>query len=247
MKRAVTLFWVAVLFLGIYVLKSRIAHAADQAIHGPYTVAERLQQYGAIVAGRLAQDFARAGVAYPPTRMTLVILKQEKQMQLYAGSANGGERFIHTFPILAASGHAGPKLREGDWQVPEGIYGVESLNPNSTYHLALHVNYPNSFDRQHAQADGRTQLGGDIMIHGSNVSIGCVALGDSAAEDIFVLAAKVGLPRVLLLFCPMDLRTAHPVSVNVESPPWTSELYAKLQAELKNLPAPATSNGNLPE
>ena len=69
------------------------------------------------------------------------------------------------YPILAASGVLGPKLREGDKQVPEGIYGAEALNPNSKFHLSIRLNYPNTFDRRMAQSDGRTQLGGDIMIH----------------------------------------------------------------------------------
>ncbi len=73
-----------------------------------------------------------------------MILKQERRVELYAQNsvAESSWRFIRSYPILAASGHLGPKLREGDWQVPEGIYAVESLNPNSHYHLALHVDYP---------------------------------------------------------------------------------------------------------
>lgn len=74
---------------------------------------------------------------------------------------------IKSYPILAASGSIGPKLRESDMQVPEGVYQIESLNPNSQFHLSLRVNYPNEFDREQARIDGRAQLGGDIMIHGS--------------------------------------------------------------------------------
>jgi hypothetical protein len=231
---------VAGLFVGIglFLLKGRLAHAADQAIHGPYSVAERLQEYGATVEARLAPDFAHAGVPYPPAQLTLVVLKQEKELQVYAAAPDGAERFIRAYPILAASGHAGPKLAEGDEQVPEGIYAVESLNPNSAYHLALHVGYPNAFDRTQAAADGRANLGGDIMIHGSDVSIGCVAMGDAAAEDLFVLAAKVGLPHVRLLFAPADLRVADYLLNNSNEPPWTSKLYTQLKLELMTLPSP---------
>jgi len=237
MRKSVVLVGLVV-GIGLFALKGRIAHAADQTIHGPYSVAERLQEYGTMVDTRIGPDFARAGVPYPPVAVTLLVLKQERQLQVYAAATDGNPRFIRAYPILAASGHAGPKLAEGDGQVPEGIYAVESLNPNSSYHLALHVGYPNAFDRAQAAADGRTQLGGDIMIHGSNVSIGCVAMGDAAAEDLFVLAAKVGLTRVRLIFSPLDFRVAnHLLNYNAQ-PEWIPELYTQLKLVLKSLPPP---------
>src|SRR5690606_4961 len=98
-------------------------------------------------------------------------------------------RFVRALPVLAASGRVGPKLQYGDYQVPEGFYRIEALNPNSRFHLALRVNYPNAFDRAEAAREGRTHLGGDIMIHGSNASVGCLAMGDVVSEDLFVLAA----------------------------------------------------------
>ena len=60
----------------------------------------------------------------------------------------------------AFSGTLGPKLREGDGQIPEGIYGIGYLNPNSSYYLSLKVTYPNASDRARAKKDGRTNLGG---------------------------------------------------------------------------------------
>src|SRR5436190_607476 len=82
----------------------------------------------------------------------------------------GAWRFVREYPVMAASGGRGPKLREGDGQVPEGMYTIDWLNPNSSYHLSMHVDYPNAFDRAHAADDGRTALGGAIMIHGRDVS-----------------------------------------------------------------------------
>ena len=78
----------------------------------------------------------------------------------------------------------GPKLREGDRQVPEGVYTIANMNPNSISHLSLALSYPNDFDRARAAEDGRADntLGGSIMIHGGSGSIGCMAVGDEAAE-----------------------------------------------------------------
>ena len=69
-----------------------------------------------------------------------------------------------------------------DGQIPEGIYGIGYLNPNSSYYFSLKVTYPNASDRARAKADGRTNLGGDIMIHGQAVTIGCVPVGDDAID-----------------------------------------------------------------
>jgi len=128
-------------------------------------------------------------------------------------------------------------LREGDQQVPEGIYSIESLNPNSSYHLSLRVNYPNVFDREQAAREGRTNLGGDIMIHGGAVSVGCLAMGDEAAEDLFVLAADTGLTNITVILSPVDFRKGQRVPQTGAVPPWTASLYQTIQSNLYGLPA----------
>ena len=57
-----------------------------------------------------------------------------------------------------------------------------------------------------SKADGRTNLGGDIMIHGKAVTIGCVPVGDDAIEDIFYLASAVGIKNVSVIIAPYDMR-----------------------------------------
>jgi hypothetical protein len=196
------------------------------------TVADRLAQYEDEVRERLAADFKRAGVAWPATRLTFLAFKEERRLEVWAGAeTDGAWRHIKTYPIKAASGAAGPKLREGDMQVPEGFYGIESLNPNSRYHLALRINYPGEFDRARAREDGRARLGGDIMIHGKAVSAGCLAMGDAAAEELFVMSALAGIKNIRVLLCPRDLRRL-PANTPPDSPPWLRELYAALQKEV---------------
>jgi murein L,D-transpeptidase YafK len=144
---------------------------------------------------------------------------------------------VRSYPIRAASGVLGPKLRQGDRQVPEGLYRIELLNPNSRFHVSLRVNYPNQFDRRMAVSEGRARLGGDIMIHGNRVSIGCLAMGDAAAEDLFVLAADTGLQRIDVILAPVDLRY-RPRPATPDLPGWISTLYADIRAALAALPAP---------
>jgi hypothetical protein len=204
------------------------------------TVSDRVQEFGEVVDARLAPLFRAAGVAYPPPALLLVGLKHERELQIYAKNEAGKFKFVHRYPVLAASGQAGPKLRQGDYQVPEGFYKIHLLNPNSRFHLSLRVNYPNAFDQEKAELEGRTDLGGDIMIHGSNVSVGCLAMGDPAAEDLFVLAARTGLPKIEVLLVPHDFRNralaeAKPPTL---TPAWTSELWKRLAGRLEALPAP---------
>jgi hypothetical protein len=199
---------------------------------GKSTTAERVATYGEAVKARLAPACQAQGVAYPPPRFTLIGLKAEKRLELWAPDASGQPRLIKAYPILAASGGAGPKLREGDQQVPEGLYAIESLNPNSRFHLALRVNYPNADDRRRAQTDGRTQLGGDIMIHGSNASIGCLAMGDPAAEELFVLAALTGPANIQVILSPVDFRQSDTVALPKGLPAWVPALHAQIKAEL---------------
>lgn len=204
---------------------------------GGATVAQRLEQYGPTARERLKPFFDKAGVDYPPSELVLIGIKDRRQLELLAAGADGKFRHVRSYPIIAASGHLGPKLLEGDRQVPEGLYGIESLNPNSMFHLSLRVNYPNDDDRRRAAMDGRSNLGGDIMIHGSDASVGCLAMGDEAAEDLFVLAADVGLDNIELILTPVDFRTSSlPAEFDsTDAPPWTAELYDEIRERLGQL------------
>ena len=48
------------------------------------------------------------------------------------------------------------------------------------------------------------------MIHGGAASIGCLAIGDEAVEELFVLAALTGLDHIELVIAPSDLAGASP-------------------------------------
>lgn len=204
------------------------------------TIDDRVAEFGDIVGTRLAPLFDAAGVPYPPAAVTLIGLKRERLLEVHAARSDGLFRLVCTYPILAASGSPGPKLREGDRQVPEGIYSVPELNPNSLFHLALRLDYPNDFDSAHGAADGREDLGSDIMIHGDARSRGCLAMGDQAAEDLFVLAALTGIGNIRVILAPEDFRLVDP-RVPADAPPWTPELYALIKRELVNYPAPQGS------
>ncbi|MBI5543771.1 MAG: L,D-transpeptidase family protein [Deltaproteobacteria bacterium] len=176
-----------------------------------------------------------AGVAMPANRLWLVAIKDAKRLDLYGQDAAGRRVQVRSWAVLAASGGAGPKLREGDRQVPEGVYRIDQLNPNSAYHLSLRIDYPNAVDRAQAARDGRQRLGGDIFIHGKDVSVGCLAIGDEAIEELFWLAATVGKDAFTVVIAPTDLRRGPPPGPR--GPAWILDLYRDLQRELEQFPA----------
>jgi hypothetical protein len=204
----------------------------------PRTIEDVMAALGAPVERRLRPAFKRAGVAFPPRDLTLLALKEEKRLELYTSGGNGNHHFILSYPILAASGTAGPKLREGDKQVPEGFYRIELLNPNSRYHLSLRVDYPNAADIERARFDGRdlAVLGGDIMIHGGTESIGCLAIGDPAIEELFLIVARTGLDNVRLIIAPRDPRQKRMHATPEHGPLWTAELHDQLRRQIARLP-----------
>ena len=138
------------------------------------------------------------------------------------------------YPMTAFSGKLGPKLREGDGQIPEGIYRVEYMNPNSRFYLSFKVSYPNDFDKEMAKRDGRVNLGGDIMIHGSDGTVGCVPIGDDAIEDVFYLVAKVGLKNVEIVIAPYDMRKGRNTELErAVTLPWYPDLCNEIAAALR--------------
>ena len=212
-------------------LRRRLSELA-RILRGKKTIAQRVAQYGEAVRARLSPRFDEIGVRYPPRKLTFVGLKHERLLEVWASRDGRRYRLLRAYPILGASGTLGPKLREGDRQVPEGLYRIESLNPNSLYHLSLRVNYPNHFDRAKGKLEGRRDLGGDIMIHGGDLSIGCLAMGDETVEDLFVLAAETGIENVSVILSPVDFRIRRLPQELPEAPAWTPELYGRIRQEL---------------
>jgi murein L,D-transpeptidase YafK len=230
----------------VLLLAAAVVAAGSYALYIRFralTVGDALRMYGAGARMRLAPYFRRASVAYPPKRFALLAFKKERRVSLWAGDAKTW-RFIRSYPILAANGKAGPKLRQGDYQVPEGLYRIAWLNPASSYHLSMKVDYPNAFDRRQAALDGRTRLGGDIFIHGKNVSIGCIAVGDPAIEELFTLAADAGPHAIRVIIAPNDLRAAG-APLAESTPAWVASLYRSIAAALADFPIWMESNSSM--
>jgi murein L,D-transpeptidase YafK len=132
---------------------------------------------------RLAQ---RAGLKHPVPRIYFRAHKAEMELEIWGGTSLAKPlKLLAAYPIAGMSGSLGPKRREGDLQAPEGFYFIDRFNPRSSFHLSLGINYPNASDRI---LSDRQKPGGDIFIHGSDVSIGCLAMTDEMIKEIYSLA-----------------------------------------------------------
>lgn len=167
------------------------------------------------------------------------IFKREGVMELWMKK---GERFslFEIYPICSQSGDLGPKVMEGDRQAPEGFYPftVKQLHPNSRYHLAINMGYPNAYDK----AKGRT--GNFLMIHGACESIGCYALTNDNIEEFYRLseaAFRNGQDVIEVHAFPfrMTQQNLDKYADNKWADFWKNELLPAYEAfELTRTPAP---------
>jgi hypothetical protein len=180
---------------------------------------------------KLHRHLADANFVRYPKSLTLIGLKHEKVLEVWT-EEKGKKIHLTTYPFTAFSGILGPKFKEGDRQIPEGIYGISYLNPNSKFHLSMRVTYPNAFDKKMARKEKRSNLGGDIMIHGSDRTIGCIPIGNDKIEELYFLAEKVGIKNIKVILAPVDFRRMEVKITKKNKHPWLKDLYAKIKKEM---------------
>ncbi|MBN1196639.1 MAG: L,D-transpeptidase family protein [Candidatus Aminicenantes bacterium] len=131
---------------------------------------------------------AEKGLKREEIHILIRAFKREKVLELWVRK-RGRKKHIHLldYPFCATSGVLGPKRRQGDLQIPEGYYHIDRFNPWSRFHLSLGINYPNALDRIHKTAP---DPGGDIFIHGSCVTIGCIPLTDDKIKALYLFAVE---------------------------------------------------------
>jgi murein L,D-transpeptidase YafK len=150
--------------------------------------------------------FKSHGVPYPCRNIFLRAFKQEGVLELWAAPTRRAKyKLLKVYRVTASSGTLGPKRIEGDRQVPEGFYEVTSFNPNSQFWLSLRVSYPNASDRLLAD---KKRPGSDIYIHGDQVTIGCIPIGNEGIKEVYAVmveARNAGQARVPVHIFPFRL------------------------------------------
>ena len=141
------------------------------------------------VEDSLNRQFAKQKLTWPPASVYIRSFKYDRQLEVWVkNDLSSPYKLFKTYRVCMQSGSTGPKRMEGDYQVPEGFYYINELNPNSNYHLSLGLNYPNCSDRILSDS---VKPGGSIYIHGNCVSVGCIAINDASIEEVYAIASAV--------------------------------------------------------
>ncbi|MDD2984354.1 MAG: L,D-transpeptidase family protein [Crocinitomicaceae bacterium] len=145
--------------------------------------------------------------------LILVAYKDNDLLDVYAkNKTESTYKKIFSLAVCARSGELGPKRKQGDGQVPEGFYHIDRFNPSSNFYLSLGINYPNLADRRKSKSPN---LGGDIFIHGSCVTIGCLPMTDNLMKEIYVLAVHAknnGQAKIPVYIFPFKMTDQNMVS-----------------------------------
>jgi murein L,D-transpeptidase YafK len=135
----------------------------------------------------LQKQFEAKGLSWPAKYVYIRSFKYDGQLEVWVKNERKDPfKLFKTYRICALAGTLGPKRIAGDYQVPEGFYYINEFNPNSNYYLSLGINYPNQSDRILSDS---LRPGGDIYIHGSCVTVGCIPVTDQQIDEIYILAA----------------------------------------------------------
>lgn len=111
--------------------------------------------------------------------------KFEEDLEVWAKNRHEEQfQLVTTYKFCQNVGHLGPKRREGDKQIPEGIYSISKFNPNSDFFLSLKIDYPNKSDQVLSH---QSYPGGLIFIHGGCETIGCIPITDGFIKELYVL------------------------------------------------------------
>lgn len=142
------------------------------------------------------------GIAAENLKLVIMAFKEERLVEVW-GSNGSRYQMLTSYKFCSSSGTLGPKRKQGDLQIPEGLYKIDRFNPASNFYLSLGINYPNSSDRKRANGNP----GGDIFIHGDCVTIGCIPITDDKIKELYTLGvlAKDAGNEIDVYFYPFKM------------------------------------------
>ena len=185
MRKLKTIFLHLNLLLMLTAIVPQIA-IAQESFLSQQKKFSRVRQTIADKEQTVAENLKKNGFTVDDVHILIMAFKAEKKLEIYAKTRTETEyKRIADYVICASSGVLGPKRKSGDGQIPEGFYKIDRFNPTSNFYLSLGINYPNQADRKKSAASNR---GGDIFIHGSCVTIGCLPMTDDKIKEIYLYA-----------------------------------------------------------
>ncbi|HUH75212.1 MAG TPA: L,D-transpeptidase family protein [Chitinophagales bacterium] len=191
----------------------------------------RVQQAALNTQSALEELCKDQGLSFPPKHLFFRAFKEEKILEVW-GNESSDWKLIKKYPICFVPGKLGPKIKQGDKQVPEGWYKIDSINPESDFHLSLRINYPNQADSIRSQNE--LDPGGDIFIHGDCFSVGCIPIEDAPMEEVFWLVIQNLntnlIQNIPVLILPFDLMDEQKYQKHVSNLPKFQPLWEQLKS-----------------
>jgi murein L,D-transpeptidase YafK len=178
-----TLFLTLIVFLGFFMeILGQVTYKKEQE------KMERVKVAYNETFVKMDQLFSSKGVQITKCDIFIRAFKQERKVEIYAKNKND-ESFVKvvSYDFCMLSGELGPKRKQGDNQVPEGVYYIDRFNPWSNFYLSLGINYPNIYDNA---VNTKGNPGGDIFIHGNCVSVGCIPITDEFIKELYVICLE---------------------------------------------------------
>src|SRR5688572_8111769 len=234
------IFIVLMMLQGVSFKETQLRHSRVKAA---YTEKEKtVEQH--FVAKKIVQDGARIFLRAFKKEETLEVWVNEKGKNTFS--------LLHTYQFCSSSGTLGPKRKEGDLQIPEGVYHINHFNPQSNFYLSLGLNYPNASDKILSH---KTKPGGSIYIHGNCVTIGCIPITDDKIKELYVLAVEVrnnGQEKIPVHVFPTRLENGNVEKLVIELTPtdkvksfWKNlePIYRDFESSKKLKPVKVNSKG----
>lgn len=154
----------------------------------------------------LAEALKKQNVLISQFEVLLQAFKAEEELQVWVKNPQDEQfQLFKSYDFCRSSGSLGPKRKEGDRQIPEGVYHIDRFNPNSSYFLSLGLNYPNPSDKKRGHPN---QPGSDIFIHGKCVTVGCIPITDEWIRELYFLAESAktkGQEKIPVLIFPFKM------------------------------------------
>jgi len=111
----------------------------------------------------LKKQFAAKKLRWPAAQLYIRSFKYDSQLEVWVKQESESNfTLFKTYPVCALE-----------------------FNPYSNYYLSLGLNYPNASDRILSDS---IKPGGDIYIHGSCVTVGCIPITDQQIDELYILA-----------------------------------------------------------
>lgn len=211
----------------------------------------RVKEAHRLKEGAVKSILQKEGLDQRSLQLFIRAFKSEEVLEVWGRDAVSEKfKLLVTYSFCTTSGILGPKRKEGDLQIPEGIYHINHFNPQSNFHLSLGINYPNGSDKI---LSDKKKPGGSIYIHGDCVTIGCIPITDDKIEELYLLATEArnsGQEKIPVHIFPARLTPGTPESLAIQHPQhaefWKNlqVIFADFESTKRLKPVRVTSKGH---